>query len=409
MALGLCILLTACGAPQNVVDTFYDWQTNDKTAANNVVTTQPEQTKDEVKPIVKPTAGNLSDNLFDFQFQIEGTVYQVPMWYSEFVRLGWEYQGDENEKISPNSQQMLYGSFEKDGIMVYCGVYNYGINSVPVKDCMITVIYIDEGYQDVIDPSIMLAGGIALGVSTTEDIIAMYGEPSSLYEGGYSTSLYYYREGSYSDYVVLYVSVETGTLSEMNLYNFEELEGINPEALEFKGGIPEAVLNYEQPTKIGQKMEDFTIKLEGVLYQVPVPMEQLLLEGWKLKDGDPNELIIPGKNTEYLYMEKDGMEICVCVYNCSDDAVYAKYSIISIISTESYRDKVASIEVTKEIKTGMSKADLENILSDYEYTITEYSFYTEYVLKIDDNYYKKYRFHVDEEQVKSIEVEYREE
>lgn len=61
---------------------------------------EPEEEKDTKKPTA--SSGALSDDLYDFQISIDGTVYQFPMFYSDFEALGWEYDGDPTNTLSSN-------------------------------------------------------------------------------------------------------------------------------------------------------------------------------------------------------------------------------------------------------------------------------------------------------------------
>lgn len=49
---------------------------------------EDDKKEDDKKPSFNFGDGELSENLFDFQFSIDGEVYALPMWYEEFEDLG---------------------------------------------------------------------------------------------------------------------------------------------------------------------------------------------------------------------------------------------------------------------------------------------------------------------------------
>ena len=59
----------------------------------------------------------LSDDLYSFQLMLDGELYTFPMSYEDFTAMGWEYQGDENEQLSPN-QYTVAETFAKDGLEI---------------------------------------------------------------------------------------------------------------------------------------------------------------------------------------------------------------------------------------------------------------------------------------------------
>ena len=124
----------------------------------------------------------LSDDLYSFQISIEGTVYQFPMWYSDFESLGWTYDGDNTQTLSSN-QYTLTEVWKKDGVSVYSQFANLSMNTAPFSECIVTGITLDTyGLKDC-NWEIILPGGIQYGVSNADDIKTAYGTPSRDYDG----------------------------------------------------------------------------------------------------------------------------------------------------------------------------------------------------------------------------------
>lgn len=118
-----------------------------------------EEPEDDEKEIKKTTSmpSDLSDDLYDFQISIDGTVYQFPMWYSDFEALGWEYDGDNTCVLSSN-QYTVAETWTKDGFEVYTELANLSMNSVPFSESMVAGIDLDKFYLEDCDWEILLPG-----------------------------------------------------------------------------------------------------------------------------------------------------------------------------------------------------------------------------------------------------------
>lgn len=92
-------------------------------------TTQDNAEKPTRNTSVVEIPANLSDNLYDFQIAIDGTVYQFPMWAKDFEALGWTYVGDPEGTIASN-EYAVSEEWEKDGVTVFTTMANLSINTI---------------------------------------------------------------------------------------------------------------------------------------------------------------------------------------------------------------------------------------------------------------------------------------
>ncbi len=191
---------------------------------DTVETKDEEAEEKETKTSASSTLATLSDDLYDFQISIDGTVYQFPMSYSDFEALGWEYDGDNTETLSSN-QYTGSQRWKKDGFSVDTLFGNLSVNTVSFSDSMVAGIRIGKYDFDDCDWEILLPGGIQLGVSDTDDIKEAYGDPASDYDG----SNYYEMKYRYDYYreIELYVFKDSGVLEEIKLENLVELEVVS--------------------------------------------------------------------------------------------------------------------------------------------------------------------------------------
>ena len=188
-------------------------EVEEKPEAEEAPEAEEEPEKEEKKPAA---TGALSDDLYDFQISIDGTVYQFPMFYSDFEALGWEYGGDNTNTLSPN-QYTSVEVWKKDGFRVYTRFANLSMNAVPYSESMVAGITLDQYNLKDCDWEIILPGGIQYGVADADDIKAAYGEPTSDHDSDLSYSMTYqydfYRE------IKLSVDKEKNALSEVKLLN----------------------------------------------------------------------------------------------------------------------------------------------------------------------------------------------
>ncbi len=232
----------------------------------------------------------LSDDLYDFQISIDGTVYQFPMWYAEFEALGWEYDGDNTQTLSSN-QYTTTEVWEKDGFEVYTRFANLSMNAVPFSESMVAGITLDRFYLEDCEWEILLPGGIQYGVSNADDIKAAYGEPTD----DYDSDLYYkmtYESDRYSE-VELYVYKDDNTLKEISIENLVELEGADNS---IDGTVPDLVKNYKAPGKLGDDFYAYTAQLEGNVYKLPCPVSVLLENGFTIDTENSDSEVAAGGN-----------------------------------------------------------------------------------------------------------------
>ncbi len=260
-------------------------------AATEPVQEQTEMDTESVQNLGDGETAVLSDALYDFQIQIDGNVYQFPMAYDAFIQNGWELDTDyssETEELEPNQYGLYY--FVKDGVECTGYVINLGINNQPVTECLVGGISIDSYYWDVNTGEVLMAGGIQRGVSTLDDILAAYGNPTDTYEGDTYTSVTYDKD-SFCD-VELTVGAESGVLEGIDMQNFVAPEGFD--VGEASDEVPEEIAAYQAPTELGDDLLSYRVELDGALYQLPCPVSALLENGWTIDENNSDEAIGEG-------------------------------------------------------------------------------------------------------------------
>lgn len=335
-----------------------------------------EESEEEEKETKKPAAapGELSDDLYDFQISIDGTVYQFPMFYSDFEALGWEYDGDNTRTLSSNQ----YTSSEiwvKDGFKVYTRFANLSMNAVPFSESMVAGFKLDKYYLKDCDWEIFLPGGIQYGVSDADDIKAAYGEPSSDYDSDLYYSMTYeldfYRE------IKLYVYKEENALLDVELLNLVELEGADNSINE---EVPELVQAYQAPGSLGDDFYAYTVQMEGVVYSLPCPVSVLLENGFTLDTAASDSEVAAGR-TGWIDLRYNNQTLHTMVENYADYATIVENCFVVSMKSSVYGPQFdlvfpGNIKVgdsEEAVKKATAKFNCETETSDSGFTYYEVS------------------------------------
>ena len=276
----------------------------------------------------------LSDDIYSFQLMLDGELYTFPMSYEDFTAMGWEYQGDENEQLSPN-QYTVAETFAKDGLEIYVTLANLGINTASYAQCAVGGISIDPyQFKEAPDTQLTLPGGIVYGVSTAEDIQAAYGTATDSYEGDMYTKLTYEHD-YYQDWD-LSVYKESGVLEEVEVRNLVADEQANAEAAAQVSDEPtQEVLAYAAPEELGDDPLSFRVEFAGDLYQLPAPVSVFLENGWTLKK-ELSATIVSGRDFGWVELMKDNQELRCIARNYSPDAAVVENCFITSVEADTY-------------------------------------------------------------------------
>lgn len=316
----------------------------------------------------------LSDNWLDYSFSVNDVTGTLPMPVSTFLDEGWTLE-DPEDTLEPE-QYALSRRLTKDDAMVYVQVINLSINELPVTECLIGTITLDD-YDAKKGGTLTVAGGITLG-DTTEAVEAAFGTPGDTYEGSSSTT-YTYESASYC-HTKFTFDVETGLVTKIEIRNFTTPDGYNDEALAAPVETPQAVLDYAPPTELGDDLLSFNVRIGDVLYSLPASYEYMESQGWQL--GQKQD----GKIAAWSYRRSvplvlGGFSVNTQLYNASPTATTPENCFIPSLRLEA--SSKLDVELPGGITFGMSGEALLAALDaqPYEYTINEGSSYISYNIK----------------------------
>lgn len=300
-------------------------------------------------------AAGLSDDVYSFQVEYDGTLYQFPMPYADFEAQGWTLSKNDDSEAMVGTNSYTSIGFIKGECSIRADVFNLGINELPIKECLIGGITVDEGFTDMDFSAIPvnLPNGISMGVSNVDDIKAAYGEPSDVYESDLYTKLTY--EKDYYQDVELYVYTEGNTLRQISLRNFSEPEGYD------KGSVstetPDIVANYKAPSSLGEDFMEPVVEYFGDLYQLPAPVSAFEANGWSMVDVS-DEDFVAGRDIEFIEMIKDNQRVRFSIYNLTENAVTLSNCFVKELQFATYDPEIIDMKLSGGVVLGAEKSDL---------------------------------------------------
>lgn len=306
----------------------------------------------------------LSDDLYSFQLEYQGVLYQFPMAYSDLTDQGWELSEYEDPDMMVGTNSYTSVGFVKGDLSIRADIINFGINEAPVEECLIGGISIDEGYSDtdLASVSIVLPQGIRMGESTLEDIKAAYGEPSDTYEGDNYVKVTYERD-LYQD-IELYVYHDDQTLRQLSLRNFTEPEGFDKGTVSDE--IPDIVASYEAPEKLGDSFMEPYVEYFGDLYTLPAPVSAFEANGWSILEEEEVEFV-EGDGLAFVDMMKDNQTVRFTVYNLTQNAVTLENCFVTELKQATYDPEALSMKLSGDICLGADKSQLVALAEENGY------------------------------------------
>ncbi|SHN53739.1 hypothetical protein SAMN02745247_01075 [Butyrivibrio hungatei DSM 14810] len=349
----------------------------------------------------KPAANTPAnvDSSSMFAFTVDGETYSLPLPVSYFLDHGWTFQdgADASELIGTN--ETTFTSLNYKGKDTYCSVAitNYSFNAYEAKDCYVTEIslYSRSLEKSGIEASIQ-NGQIIIGKSKSEDVTAIFGNPDHEYSG----TLTYYKDHddmNVFNTITFTFDDSTGVLQNLTITNEEMPEGFDRG--EVNEATPDYVSQYKDPSSLGDDFLSGNFQLGGKVYNLPVPLQKLLDDGWSIASSNvAGDSPIGAEEQISIALSKDDQSIYVMLYNKGNSATLVKNSMITELSVyiSSYRE--SDFEVPG-LSTKTSNTDFKAMLDSkgikYEYK-DEYEYYKISLDQDAENsdYYNGYRIYV---------------
>lgn len=321
---------------------------------------------EDSKPSSKKSA-KLSDDLYDAQIEIDGTVITLPCMFDDIEDIGLKYNGDADSKMLPSNYMTFAEVFKSDDMTIYAGLINFDVNEQAFSDCMAFQFKVEEGNIKNNSVDVKMAKDIQLSVSTLDDVIEAYGQPNDIYNGTYYTR-YTYNENNDCE-IELSFDVDTDILSSIEIEH-----RVKPDDFvegEVSTDIPAITAAYTAPKKLGDDLLSFNFEFDGDMYTLPVPVSEFLDNGWKFTGSEAGQ-IVDGSGYMKIEMQKGSQSFWTFVENYSQSATAVENCFVTKIEAGEYTCDV-DMTLPDGIYKGMSQKELEKILIDYKYTVDDSS------------------------------------
>lgn len=333
---------------------------NVESSVSSSATEKEELDEPEIKlPEQKTDVVQLSDNLFDYTFKLDGVVYKLPCDYSLFKDNGWVISSrgvTENDEIAANSYQ--YFDMIKNGSEITLYVINLSGNVKAIKNCKIGGIEVT--HNDLADVDIFtIAKGINLN-SSADDITTAFGAANTI--NTYDDNVYStYSQDTYHD--VKFTTYTNGT-TKWNSITIRNYVSDASDVTETSTEVPEYLATYVSPTELGTDPMSGNIEIDGDVYRLPCPVSAFINNGWSITQQPGG---VGAGNTDSIRIERNGKKLYLYIINFgSYQTLPANCAVYKVYAYDS--DKIP-VKLPGDISFESTKTDVENYISD------EFSYY----------------------------------
>lgn len=339
----------------------------------------------------------ISENLYDFQFALNGKVWSLPSPLREWEADGWESSsGTQDTELEAESYTTEGEILQKGDDLVTVFMVNPESEKKPLKDCYVGKAEL-QWEQD--GQVIQLPGDITMGKSVLNDVLDAYGTPQDQYEE--KEEIYVtYEYGMYKEADFIF-DLENETLQRAVLVNYREPEDESETVSE---EVPREVSEYESPEDFSENPLDFVVSYGEDFYKIPAPVSSFEQNGWKINEEGSDTSVKAGRHG-YVTLEKDGQVLYAVVKNYAESKIPVKNCMVTNVSGDFDVTKMP-IAVGNRIALGMGEDDMKIRLGGSTYESEEEETGTSYYLYADETKKNYIRIFVDRDLklVREIEV-----
>lgn len=335
---------------------------------------------------------NSVKELYEFEFTLDGRNYYLPAQFEYFVKDGWSFEqpgasentADEAEvEETVNENTLLASGKYSNYIDVYKEKYHIEIkfyNDTPTTTalglCRVVGIRMDALGSSV--PFLQFDGEIQFGSSYGE-IIKAYGEPS--FQKGISSDtgalasvndmtfdqtavesskqVYYYM--TKHSFVELTFGLMNG--SSDSLINVVIENDTDPEKeYDYKKDReeqPDAIALYDYPDLLGQEVSDFSFKYEKNLYTLPIPVSELIDDGWEFARGASIK-VRKGSTEDGVVLKKGNTFIDLLVHNYDTEDFQTPINCYAVSISAGVTGPFVDILMPKGLTIGSNADELQS-------------------------------------------------
>lgn len=338
----------------------------------------------------------ISENLYDFQFALNGKVWSLPSPLREWEADGWESSETQDTELEAESYTTEGEILQKGDDLVTVFMVNPESEKKPLKDCYVGKAELQWEQEGQV---IQLPGDITMGKSVLNDVLDAYGTPQDQYEE--KEEIYVtYEYGMYKEADFIF-DLENETLQRAVLVNYREPEDESETVSE---EVPREVSEYESPEDFSENPLDFVVSYGEDFYKIPAPVSSFEENGWKINEEGSDTSVKAGRHG-YVTLEKDGQVLYAVVKNYAESKIPVKNCMVTNVSGDFDVTKMP-IAVGNRIALGMGEEDMKIRLGGSTYESEEEETGTSYYLYADETKKNYIRIFVDRDLklVREIEV-----
>lgn len=207
----------------------------------------------------------LSQKVFGFTAALNGRVIAFPTSYEAFTKTGWKLSEKLQKTTLKTGQYSIY-EITKDGFCTEAYFANFDEKEQPLKNCLVCG-FIVNAEQDI---SLTLPKKLSLN-DTKDAAVKAYGEPQKTEKTENGETLFYKK----SELSGLKLSFKNDRIFEADYFDVRDisLDGASDK-------VPPEVKSYKAPTELSNNLSDFTFYLYGHNYTMPLPVRELINNGW---------------------------------------------------------------------------------------------------------------------------------
>ena len=361
-------------------------ETSEATEEDTQETEESTEVSEETVP--EQETLELSDNWKDFTFEMGGVVYQLPSHYQTFVANGWridEERSDVTLDYMVPGYSRCYVRLTNGAVDLYAELVNMSGNARVASDCDIGGITIEASDN----LGLKLAGGIG-SLSTLEEVQTAYGTPAGVNSYTDYASVKY----QVSDYSTMsfYIYVTKTTYNEVTLRNYVPGDRDATTPVEER---PAYLDEYVAPTELGSDIYSTVFELDGVLYQLPCPLDEFINNGWTVT-SDSVGTLGAWNYSSGVTIKKGDYSVYLTLMNFSDYETYSKNCAVCAAQFSGYYFKNApwgTVKLPGGVSNTSATWDVEGLYANFDrYDGTYATTFTydndEYTVQVKFSYYR---------------------
>lgn len=317
---------------RSAVSTQKEEKVDQSEAQEEIKQTEEQQKVTSESEKAEVVDGEVSNELKDFTFQLEGIVYQLPVPYQVMRDNGWEldtYSGKYTEETELDANSYTWVYLTNGVVRINADIINMSGDTRILRDCTIgsLTIYAKNNLD------FKVSKGIGC-TSTKDEVEAAFGTPSS------SSSGDGYQQMKYSldiwQYTTFYFS-ENKIDNSIEIKNYAVLES---DVTEVSDEIPEYLAAYKVPETLGDDVTEPVFELDGVLYRLPCPISVFTDNGWQIKSDSIASLGAGNHSNGGLEIQKGDYKLDLGLMNFSKKAALSKNCAVYQINIYQYKNNL---------------------------------------------------------------------